>query len=213
MAANLYCTQTSCGAASYIAAHKAGVIGTKVIPNETDIRAHKVLKGAKAGTDFYAINPKGNVPTLVLADGTLLNENAAVLQWIADAHPPSGLAPAPGSSDRYLLQSKLNWLSSELHTCVGALINPTLAPEIKQFFTARAGIKLKYLNDVELAGGKKFLVGDKFTVADSYCYIILSWAGNRGLDLSAYPAAQVYFNHIKGLDFVEAAHAAMAAEK
>jgi glutathione S-transferase len=37
-----------------------------------------------SGVDFYTINPKGNVPTLILDDGTVLNENSAVLQYIAD---------------------------------------------------------------------------------------------------------------------------------
>ena len=73
----LYYTPTSCGAASFIAAHTAGLaLDCEVV----DIRAHKTASGA----DFYAINPKGNVPALALADGTCLNEGAAVLQWIAD---------------------------------------------------------------------------------------------------------------------------------
>ena len=73
----LYYTPTSCGAASFIAAHTAGL----ALECETvDIRAHKT----KSGADFYGINPKGNVPALTLADGTCLNEGAAVLQWIAD---------------------------------------------------------------------------------------------------------------------------------
>ena len=73
----LYYTTTSCGAASFIAAVAAGV---HIDTEQADIRAHKTASGA----DFYAINPKGNVPALVLDDNTLLNEGAAVLQWIAD---------------------------------------------------------------------------------------------------------------------------------
>jgi len=73
----LYYTTTSCGAASFIAAVAAGV---HIDTEQADISAHKTASGA----DFYAINPKGNVPALVLDDNTLLNEGAAVLQWIAD---------------------------------------------------------------------------------------------------------------------------------
>ena len=36
------------------------------------------------GADFYKINPKGNVPAIILDDGTVLNENAATLQYIVD---------------------------------------------------------------------------------------------------------------------------------
>ena len=88
----LYYTPTSCGAASFIAAHTAGV----ALECETvDLRAHKTASGA----DFYAINPKGNVPGLVLDDGTVLNEGSAVLQWIADqARNWPAAAPKRGSA-------------------------------------------------------------------------------------------------------------------
>ncbi|MBL0342958.1 MAG: hypothetical protein IPP71_20065 [Bacteroidetes bacterium] len=71
----LYYTPTSCGAASFIAAFAAQV---NLQSEQVDIREHKTASGA----NFYEINPKGNVPALVL--GTVLNENVAVLQYIAD---------------------------------------------------------------------------------------------------------------------------------
>ena len=73
----LYYTPTSCGAASFIAAVAAQV---PLQTEQVDIKEHKTASGA----NFYDINPKGNVPALVLDDGTVLNENVAVLQYIAD---------------------------------------------------------------------------------------------------------------------------------
>jgi glutathione S-transferase len=73
----LYYTPTSCGAASFIAAATAGV---NLDVEQVNLREHKT----NSGEDYYKINPKGNVPGLVLDDGTLLNEGSAVLQWIAD---------------------------------------------------------------------------------------------------------------------------------
>ncbi|XXQ37916.1 Reverse transcriptase domain-containing protein [Plasmodiophora brassicae] len=70
----------SCAACNFIAAHKAGLIGSKVNVYEVDIATHKVLTGPHNGEDFYQINPKGNVPCIVLDDKTILNENAATLQ-------------------------------------------------------------------------------------------------------------------------------------
>ncbi len=72
-----YYTPTSCGAASFIAAVAAQV---PLQTEQVDIREHKTASGA----NFYDINSKGNVPALVLDDGTILNENVAVLQYIAD---------------------------------------------------------------------------------------------------------------------------------
>ena len=75
--ATLYYTPGSCGAASFIAAVAAGV---HINADQVDFATHTTNSGA----DFYQINPKGNVPCLVLEDGTVLNEGAATLQWIAD---------------------------------------------------------------------------------------------------------------------------------
>ena len=73
----LYYTSTSCGAASFIAAFTAGI---KLESEQVTLQTHLTA----SGVDFYTINPKGNVPTLVLNDGTVLNENTAILQYIAD---------------------------------------------------------------------------------------------------------------------------------
>ncbi|KAJ3318319.1 hypothetical protein HDV06_000552 [Boothiomyces sp. JEL0866] len=208
MASQLYFTATSCGAASYISAKKAGLIGNKVVPNLVDIREHKVKSGALKDSDFYKVNPKGNVPTLVLEDGTVLNENAAVLQRIADLAPAGALAPANGTNARYLLQSKLSYISSEVHSSFGPLFNPALHEEVKTWSLAKLATKLDYLNRVELAG-KKFIVGDSFTVADAYLYIVLSWSGYLKVDLSKYPEVERYFKGISELDFVKEAHAEM----
>jgi glutathione S-transferase len=73
----LYYTPTSCGAASFISAFIAGVsIDTETV----NLQTHKTA----SDVDFYTINPKGNVPSLVLDNGVILNENVATLSFIAD---------------------------------------------------------------------------------------------------------------------------------
>lgn len=99
-------------------------------------------------------------------------------------------------------------LCSEVHTSIGGLFSPMDAP-IKAFFLARAATKLKFL-ETEVLKGKEFLVGGKFSIADAYLYIVLSWVGYVGVDTSPFPAVQAYFERIKSLDNVKAAHARMA---
>ncbi|CEP02536.1 GST C-terminal domain-containing protein [Plasmodiophora brassicae] len=211
MVAELYYTPTSCGASNYIAAHKAGLIGSKVNAYQVDLQTHKVTTGPNKDKDFYQINPKGNVPCLVLEDKTILNENAATLQWIADQNPTSELAPAAGTSARYLIQAKLSYISSEVHSLVGPLFNPATPNEVKEWLKAKLKTKYEHLVKHEL-NNKKYLVGNKFTVADSYLYIVLSWMKYLGVDLGAFPALQAYHDNIAALDFVKSAHAAMAAK-
>lgn len=73
----LYYSPISCGAASFIAMVGAGL---QFEVEQVYLDCHRTASDA----DFYTINPKGNVPCLVLDDGTILNENVAVLQYIAD---------------------------------------------------------------------------------------------------------------------------------
>ena len=73
----LYYTPTSCGASSFICAFIAGLnFDCEIV----DLSTHKT----ESGIDFYTINPKGNVPTLILDDGTILNENISCLEYILD---------------------------------------------------------------------------------------------------------------------------------
>ncbi len=121
-----------------------------------------------------------------------------------------GFLPAPKTTARYLVQNSLNWVASELHASIGPLFAPGLTPEVKAFCVERCETKFAKLNDMLLKGGKKYLVGDAFTVADSYCYIVCSWCGYVGIDLSKYANAKAYFEGIGALPHVKAAHARMA---
>eukprot|EP01124_Arcella_intermedia_P022737 TRINITY_DN3448_c0_g1_i1.p1 TRINITY_DN3448_c0_g1~~TRINITY_DN3448_c0_g1_i1.p1 ORF type:complete len:249 (+),score=40.95 TRINITY_DN3448_c0_g1_i1:22-747(+) len=197
----LYYTPTSCGAASFIAAYVGGV---NLETEQVNLKSHQT----STGKDYYLINPKGNVPGLVLSDGTLLNEGAAVLQYIADQAPGS-VAAENGSVERYKIQNALNYIASEVHPSIGGLFTPGISEEVQNFLKARAAKKLDYLEKT-LIGDKEFLVGEKFSIADSYLYIVLSWSGYVGVDISGYTRVQAYYDRIASLPKVKEAHARMA---
>jgi len=201
----LYYTATSCGASSFIAASIAGV---KLETEQVDLQSHKTKVG---GADFYGINPKGNVPTLVTDDGTVLNENVASLLFIAD-QAPGTVAPAAGKKERYELLNALSYIASEVHPAVGIFFAPTESQDILGFLKDRYNKKLTYLEKT-LVGDKKFLVDNKLSVADIYLYVVLSWVNYLGgkIDLNAYPKVKAYYDHIASLDGVKAAHARMAS--
>ena len=69
------------------------------------------------------------MPTLVLDDGTILNENAATLQYIADL-APGKVAPVAGTVERSILQNALSYISGEVHGSIGPLFNPTISAEV-----------------------------------------------------------------------------------
>ena len=144
----LYYTATSCGAASFITAVTAGV---NLSCEQVNLETNKTA----SGVDFRTIHEKGNVPCLVLDDGTVLNEGAAVLQWIADQAPGTA-APANGTTARYVTCQLINYVASEVHPAIGGLFANSHAAVVMAK-KKEAYEKLKYVT--WLLQGKSFLQG------------------------------------------------------
>ena len=195
----LYYTSTSCGAASFIAA----TIGELTFDSETvDLGSHKT----KSGADFFAVNPKGNVPTIAFPDGSILNENVATLTYIADKGN-AGLAPKEGTPERYQYLNHIAFVNSELHPAFGPLFNPKLSPEARE--AAVANVLKRADKLAKMLGGKSYLNGKSLSTADIYAYIVLSWAGFIGVKLP--DAIQAYFDGLKANPGIQKGHAAIAA--
>ena len=95
----LFASPMACSLASHITALEAGL--------PVKVRFVKDKKTDDGG-DYYGVSTHGYVPALRLDDGRILNENASVLQYLADARPEAGLAPAWGGFERYQLIDTLN---------------------------------------------------------------------------------------------------------
>lgn len=199
----LYYTPTSCGASSFICAHISKLnFDCEVV----DLSTHTT----ESGIDFYSINPKGNVPCIVLDDGSILNENISCLEYIAD-QSNNQLAPKEGSVERYQLRQLLSFLASELHSSIGMFFNPKAKdPYIRDFLKNVLDKKMKYLQRNILVDFNKYVFKNNFTIVDAYLHIILSWFGYVGLDLSEYPVALKYYRGICELDIVKNAKKRMA---
>ncbi len=111
--------------------------------------------------------------------------------------------------ERYLLQTALSYISSEVHPSIGGLFNTSLSSDTREFIKGNAVKKLTYLENYLIAD-KQFLVGDSFTVADSYLYIVLSWTPYVKLDLAPFPRVQAYFDRMKKSSIVKDAQVRMA---
>jgi glutathione S-transferase len=95
-------------------------------------RVDTSTKKTETNADFLQINPKGYVPVLRLDDGEILTEGAAIVQYVADQRPDSGLAPKAGTIERARLQEHLNFTASELHKAFGPLFSPDTSEAGKQ---------------------------------------------------------------------------------
>jgi glutathione S-transferase len=175
----LYYMKGACSLASYISLNEAGL---KFEPVHVDHESHKT----RDGKDLNAINTKDYVPVLGLDNGEILTENVAVLQYIADLNPASKLAPAAGTLERYRLIEWLAYINSEVHKNFGPLFNAAASEEIKQY--ARDNLKKRVDWLEKSLGSKTFLMGEQFTVADAYLFVVLGWTSHVSIDLGQWPA-------------------------
>jgi glutathione S-transferase len=192
----LYYSPGACSLSPHIVLRELGLPYEPVLAST---KTHKLVDG----TDYYTINPKGYVPLLELDDGQRLSEGPAIVQYLADQKPASGLVAAPGSMARYRQMEWLNFVSSELHKSYSPLFNPAMPEEGKAVFRERLRGRYKYLN--QQLEGKSYLMGDSFSVPDAYLFTVTNWAPRVGVDLSDQPNVQAFMARVAARPAVQEA--------
>jgi glutathione S-transferase len=183
----LYYFAGACALSPHIVALEAGLPLTMV---KIDSKSKKTESGA----DYLAINSKGAVPALQLDDGQVLTEGPAIVQYLADLKPESGLAPRAGTFERYQLMEILNYITSEVHKSFSPLFNPASSAELKETAVTNLGKKFDWLSG--FLGKKPFLLGNTFTAADAYLFTVLNWTGHVKIDLGKWPILADYKSRI-----------------
>jgi glutathione S-transferase len=179
----LYFAPGACSLSPHIVANEAG------IPLEL-VKVDNATKTVAREGDFWDVNPKGYVPALALDDGAVLTEGPAIVQYLADLAPAAALAPANGSFERVRLQETLNYLTSEIHKSYSPLFKADVLAAVREerlaYLTRRYALIEKQLE------GRKYLLGDTFTVADAYLFTLTRWARAVKLDLSGFPNLEAF---------------------
>jgi glutathione S-transferase len=197
----LFFSPGACSQAVHIALREAGLDSELV---KVDLATHQLDDGA----DYFAINPRGYVPLLQLADGSRHTEVAALLQYVGDLAPASGLVPAAGTAQRFEVIKWLTFVSTELHKVFSPwLWHKETADSTRKDCKDKLALRFAELDRV--LAGRDYLAGAGFTVADAYAFTILSWAPMLGMSLKAYPKLQEYLARIAQRPAV---HAALVAE-
>ena len=188
----LYYSPGACSQAAHILLHETG------LPHESeavDLRAKKTASGA----DYFAINPKGAVPALMIGD-EILTENGAVLQYIGDKAGSETLLPGTGM-ERYRVIEWLAYLGSDVHKSFGPLFNPQLGDEARKAQTDVVSKKLDFLE--KSLDGKYYLTGPSMTVADPYLFAMLGWTSHFGIDLAKWPNLAAFRKRIEARETVQ----------
>lgn len=179
----LYYSPGSCALSPHIVANEAG------IPVEL-VKVDLKSKTVAAEGDFWSVNAKGYVPALALDDGQVLTEGPAIVQYLADLAPSSGLAPANGKFERVRLQEALNYITAEIHKTYSPLFKPDVLPAVRE--DRLAYLRTRYAFLEKQLEGRKYLFGDSFTVADAYLFAVTRWARGVKLDLAPFPNLEAF---------------------
>jgi len=179
---DLYFAPMACSLASRIALYEAGA-AARFIAVDTH------TKRVEDGSDYWTINPMGQVPALRTDDGLLLSENAAVLQYVAECHPQARLMPTDANGQARLRQW-IGFIGTELHKAVFVpRLDPHASADVKAYAGAQAALRLQVL-ELHLQSHEHLL--SEYSVADAYLTAVLNWAPYAGVDLAPWPALQAY---------------------
>lgn len=187
-------------------------LATRIAIAEAELAADFIPVGKDKtlpdGRSFLTISPMGYVPALETRNGYVLTEGPAVLHYIADLAAEGVLAPAPYSEERYRMTAWLNFVSTELHKAVFHPLFSASDPAVKPNALEQAKKPLDLL--AAHLGGRDYLVGERFTVADAYLLSVLNWCESAGVPIADWPVVLAWRTALRQRPSVAAA---MAAER
>lgn len=185
----LYYTPGACSLADHIALEWIGK------PYETE----RLSKEQRQSSEYLKINPAGAVPALRDGDW-VLTQNAAILNFLADSFPESGLGGDGSPRSRAEVNKWLSFSNSDVHPTFHPLFGMTayLGDENAEKTKDSARTKLRGLferADQQLAG-KDWLTGSR-SIADPYLYVVSRWAKATGVELSGLDNLQRFVKNIE----------------
>ncbi len=195
----LYYLPGACSLADHIALYWSR------LPFEVEAVPRDQLKG-----EFLKINPAGSVPALALDDGTVLTQNVAILNYIADLAPAANLA---GTTPRERAEA-LRWtafVNSDIHRFFSLVFGAgrLLAGEDAQnelIASARSTLRgLFQTADAQLGYGNGWLANGTRSIADAYLFVVLRWAKGKGVDLSGLTHIEAFYATMREDDGVKRA--------
>ena len=137
--------------------------------------------------EYRRINPRQQVPSLMLPNGSIMTEGPAILLHIADAHPEIRLAPTPGTSgraqhDRWLIFFAVNVYEGELRKMFGERYTTDTSAKQSVEAAAKTYVNRHYSIFEEALGGGPCFFGDDLSVLDIYVWMLSNWQDSAWLE-------------------------------
>ena len=158
-----------------------------------------------AYADLLEINPLGQVPTLVLEDGSAISESAAILIHLATAHPESRLLPGAPSARAQAVRG-LVFIAANCYSAISIIDYPErwcqdADGDEKVQERIRAGTRTRLHRHWEMFAdlfpGRPYLSGESLGALDLYAAVVSKWSGARQHLERSRPAFYATLKHIE----------------
>jgi glutathione S-transferase len=199
MTARFYYSPRSCALASHIVLEHVGADFEAI---RLDFQANQ-----QRSAEYLAINAKGRVPALVTERG-VITETPAILLYLAQTHPQSGVAPLDDPFALAELQAVNSWFCSTVHV---AHAHGTRGARWADDASALQAMKAKVAQNMtdcfdwierELLRGP-WVMGKNFSVADPYLFTLTIWLMQNGVELARFPRVADHYQRMLTLPAVQ----------
>jgi len=189
----------------YYAIRAASATGCHIALEEAGIPYEGILiDWAKTEDPDYQevmrISPTGQLPVLVLDDGSVLTQNVSILTHIAELAPRMELFPRGGIA-RVRALEKLAFIATDIHWSLGVLfakpIFSTTSEQAAAFSNFWEGRLHKFLSPLDrVLSDQPYVCGPTFTVVDAYAFVVLGWAKQNGFSLERYHSIRTFMQRM-----------------
>ncbi len=179
----LYYAPHTCALASHIALEKAGA--------DYELRRIDFGRNEQASPEYLRVNPRGRVPALV-TDRGILTETPAILAFVAQSFPASGLAPVDDPFAFAQVQAFNSYLCATVHVAHSHRMrgnrwadDPAAIEAMKRKVPRSVGACFELIERELLQG--PWVMGAAYSICDIYLFTLAQWLEADGVDVARLP--------------------------
>ncbi|WP_085899613.1 glutathione S-transferase family protein [Kiloniella majae] len=196
----------ACSLASCIALEETGA--------EFEVTNVSFADGEQHKADYLQLNPKGRVPALVVegraTESGILTETPAILYYLAQRFPDAKLAPLGNDFALAQMQSFNSFLCSTVHVAhAHRLRGARWANEQSSWDDMQAKVpenmSALFTLIEETYLDQPWVLGEQYSVSDTYLYTIARWLEGDGVDITAFPRVNAHFKRMEDRPAVQRA--------
>jgi GST-like protein len=142
-----------------------------------------MLRDPEARKKIVAINPLAQLPTLVMEDGTVMSESAAITLLLADITGHDSLVPGPTAKERGPFLRWLVFLVANIYPTFTYADVPSRFVEVEAaqapFVAAQEAYRQRLWQQLESAAGGPWFFGERFSALDIFIAVMTRWGPKR----------------------------------